>query len=58
MTRLKTTPFDIADYLADETVAREYRRETEADPDPRVREKAAADLERAREKFAKSDGFA
>lgn len=45
MTRLKTTPFDVADYLDDEIVAQEYLRE--ANQDPQVREKAAADVARA-----------
>lgn len=47
MTRLKTTPFDVADYLDDEIVAQEYLREANQDPDPQVREKAAADVARA-----------
>lgn len=46
-TRLKTTPFDVADYLDDDVVAQEYLREASKDPDPRVREKAAADDARA-----------
>ena len=46
--RLKTTPFDVADYLDDEVVAQEYLREASSDPDPKVRERAVADVERAR----------
>lgn len=47
VTRLKTTPFDLADYLDEDVVAQEYLREASKDLDPRVREKAADDVAKA-----------
>jgi DNA-binding phage protein len=57
MTRLKTTPFDVADYLDDEETIAEYLREANADPDPAVVAAAKAHAERARLKALPTAGL-
>lgn len=59
MTKLKTRPFDMANYLSDEADVAEYMRQVMEDGDPALLGAALGDVARARgmSKLAKDTGL-